>query len=133
MKREPNPWRSVARAALVIYTLALLTATHWPGLAIRGPINRIDLVIHCGVFCIWTCLLFASRLFTVGDCMKRRLIWTGVAGLCFAVFDETTQPLFSRVFDWWDLLADAVGVLIGLGLVAASGRVWPMFRGDLGD
>jgi VanZ family protein len=53
--------------------------------------------------------------------------------VCYAVFDETTQPMFSRVFDWLDLAADTAGVLLGLGLIVVARRVWPMFRGDLGN
>jgi len=132
VKRTPNPWRSVFRAALGVYTAALLTATHWPGLTIHGPIDRTDLVIHTGVFCVWTMLFYMAQLVGGVSCPKRHLIWSCVAGACFAVFDETTQPLFRRVFDWWDLLADLVGVLLGCGLISAARRVFPRFRGDLG-
>lgn len=65
--------------------------------------------------------------------VQRRLLLAAGAGLAFAVFDETTQPMFSRVFDWLDLAADALGVLLGVGLIAAARRVWPRFRGDLGE
>lgn len=133
MKREPNPWRSVSRAALGVYTALLLTATHWPGLTVSGPISRTDLVIHAGVLCIWTCIFYLAQ-FIGGGCPTRRLVWAGVAGLCYSAFDEFTQPLppFNRHFDWLDLLADAVGVLIGLALIVAARRVWPKFRPDLG-
>ncbi len=119
----------IARIVLVLYTAALLTATHWPGLVVHGPVNWTDKIIHCGVFCIWTCLFYMTG-WIVGP---RRLLWTGVAGVCYAVFDETTQPMFSRVFDWLDLAADTAGVLLGLGLIVVARRVWPMFRGDLGN
>lgn len=119
----------ITRIVLVLYTAALLTATHWPGLVVHGPVNWTDKIIHCGVFCIWTCLFYMTG-WIVGP---RRLLWTGVAGVCYAVFDETTQPMFSRVFDWLDLAADTAGVLLGLGLIVVARRVWPMFRGDLGN
>ena len=132
MNSAHGPLRPLARIAFVLYTTALLTATHWPGFSVSGPIDRTDLVIHCGAFCIWACLFYLAR-FVGGTCPTRRLIWTGVVGICFAAFDESTQPLFQRVFDWWDLLADCVGMLFGLGLIASARRVWPMFRGDLGS
>ncbi|MFG0244932.1 MAG: VanZ family protein [Phycisphaerales bacterium JB052] len=132
MNSPPGPLRPLARIAFAIYSAALLTATHWPGLSVSGPIDRTDLIIHAGALCIWTCLFYLAR-FVGGTCPTRRLIWAGVAGICFAAFDETTQPLFRRVFDWWDLLADSVGVLIGLSLIVGARRVWPSFRADLGS
>lgn len=133
MKREPNPWRSVSRAALGVYTALLLTATHWPGLVVQGPVDWTDKIIHCGVFCIWTCLFYLAQLIGGCTCGKRRLIWAIVSGFCFAVFDETTQPIFNRVFDLLDLAADCLGVLLAAGLITGARRVWPRFRGDLGE
>ena len=131
MSKALPPKRRTTRSAWALYTAALLTATHWPGLVVHGPVNWTDKVIHCGVFCIWTCLFYLARL--TGSCPTRRLVWAGVVGVCFAVFDETTQPMFSRVFDWLDLAADSIGVLLAIGLIAAVRRVWPRFRGDLGE
>jgi len=107
------------RVGLVLYTMVLLTATHWPGLTVHGPINRTDLIIHAGVFCVWTVLLFGTRWVATGGCgcFKRRVVWTCVAGFLFAVFDELTQPMFSRVADPLDILADWFGVLIACGVI----------------
>ncbi len=123
-----NYLRLIFRVGFVLYTLALLTATHWPGLTVHGPIDRTDLVIHVGVFFVWTCLLFASGLIATGErfgcgCFKRRIVWTFVAGVCFAAFDELTQPIFNRVADPWDFGADAVGVLVACGVI---GVWWKM-------
>lgn len=109
----------------VIYTMALLTATHWPGLTIKGPIDRTDLVIHAGVFFWWTVLLYNARLFAAGGCgcVKRRLVWTGLAGVCFAGFDELTQPMFSRVADPLDFAADSIGVLVACCVIFWWGRM----------
>ena len=98
------PLRRLCLAAFVVYTLALLTATHWPGLEVKGPISRTDLVIHFGAFFVWTVLLALSGL------VRRSVRWLLVAGLLFAAFDETTQPLFRRVYDHLDLLANWAGV-----------------------
>ncbi len=95
------------RLGFVCYAAALLVATHWPGLAVKGPISRTDLVIHVCVFAGWAFLLGLT-----GWVRAYRLV---ICGVCFAVFDETTQPLFSRVFDWSDLGADIAGVLVGSG------------------
>jgi len=88
-----------------VCTAALLTATHWPGLAIEGPIDRTDLLIHASVFAVWAALLAMAT----GWRMPALL----VVGVLFAGFDEATQPLFNRVFDWTDLGADVVGVFLG--------------------
>lgn len=134
MNNPTNRMRTLFRVGLAVYTMALLTATHWPGLTIKGPVSRTDLVIHAGVFCVWTCLLFWSGFVGVGgryrrSCLKRRLIWTGVAGVCFGAFDELTQPMFSRVADPLDVLADWFGVLVGCGVIWMMVR---MKRGYLG-
>lgn len=113
--------RRLCLIALVVYTLALLTATHWPGLAVRGPITRTDLIIHFGAFLVWTVLLGLTGL--VG-----RSVWkVVVAGMLFAVLDETTQPLFRRVYDTLDLLADWAGVLAGAAVLRFV--LWPRLAG----
>lgn len=110
-------FRRLCLAAFVVYTLALLTATHWPGLVVNGPVNRSDLYIHFMVFSAWAVLLGFSGL--VGRSPGKLLL----IGLAFAVFDETTQPLFRRQFDWADLAANAGGVLMGTLGMAALWRV----------
>ena len=103
--RPGRSLRAGSRVALGVCTAALLTATHWPGLAIEGPIDRTDLLIHASVFAVWAALLAMAT----GWRMPALL----VVGVLFAGFDEATQPLFNRVFDWTDLGADVVGVFLG--------------------
>lgn len=110
-------FRRLCLAAFVVYTLALLTATHWPRLQIQGPVNRSDLYIHFMVFSAWTVLLGFSGL--VGRSPGRLLL----IGLAFAVLDESTQPFFDRQFDWLDLAANAGGILMGTLAMAALWRV----------
>lgn len=122
MNRPTHRVRTVFRVGFVLYTSALLTATHWPGLAIHGPIDRTDLVIHAGVFFWWTVLLYGAGLVATGarfgcGCFKRRIVWTAMAGIVFAVFDEKTQPIFGRVEDWTDMAADSLGVLVACGVI----------------
>lgn len=96
------------RLGFVCYAAALLVATHWPGLAVKGPVSRTDLIIHVCVFAGW-----AFGLGLTGWVRSWALVGVSV---CFAIFDETTQPLFSRVFDWADLGADVLGAMIGAGV-----------------
>lgn len=142
MRDVLHAWRGVFRVALALYTAALLTATHWPGMVIHGPVDRTDLIIHACVFCLWTLLLFGAGLVSSAVAtpdggerelgLGRRLAWVFVLGVCFAVFDELTQPLFSRVADPWDLAADIAGVLLAIGLIVAACRVVPGLRGEQG-
>jgi hypothetical protein len=100
--------RTLFRVVWIVYTLALLTATHWPGLAVpKGPVSRMDLVIHAGAFALWTLLFYFARWIT-----NPKVLWTSLIAICFAAFDELTQPLFSRVADWTDFLADISGVTL---------------------
>lgn len=128
MNKPTRCVRTIFRACFFAYTLALLTATHWPGLAIHGPIDRTDLVIHAGAFFWWTVLLYGAGLIATGErcgcgCFKRRIVWTAMAGIIFAVFDEKTQPIFGRVEDWTDMLADSCGVLVACVVIS----VWWSF------
>lgn len=101
------------RAVFVLSTGALLVATHWPGLAVKSSFSRMDLVIHACVFCCWTVLLGLTGWIRVPRCPKRRALVLVMIGIAFGLFDETTQPLFSRVFDPLDLAADSLGAIVG--------------------
>ena len=125
MNRAANPWRSVFRVGLVLYTLALLTGTHWPGLTPPGQeVFRTDLVIHFGMMCVLTWLLFAAGLVGARRAIGARLVLTFLVVLGFAGFDELTQPLFGRTADWVDFGVDAAGALMGCGMIWAWWRVW---------
>lgn len=100
------------RIAFVIYTIALLTATHWPGLAVPGPFSRTDLVIHVGAFGLWTLLLGMTGWVRSKCCVRRSALLVGLIGIAFGCFDELTQPMFDRVFDWLDLAADMTGAIL---------------------
>lgn len=100
------------RIGFVIYTLALLTATHWPGLAVKGPFSRTDLLIHVGAFGLWTILLGMTGWVRSKCCVHRSALLVGLIGIGFGCFDELTQPMFHRVFDWLDLAANTTGAIV---------------------
>jgi len=136
MNRTSNPLRAGLRSAFILYTAALLTATHWPGMVIDGPVERTDLIIHVGAFCVWTWLLYGAGLVGAGGRFRdertmKRIGLTALAGFAFAVLDETTQPLFERQFDWWDLWADWLGVLIACGTILVLERLSWRFGASL--
>jgi len=112
MPTHNNLFQSAARVSFVLYTLALLTATHWPGLSIKGPVSRTDLIIHAGAFGVWTLLLGATGWVRSKSCIRRQALIVGLIGIAYSIFDETTQPIFNRVFDLLDLAADSIGVIL---------------------
>lgn len=112
MTSKPTPFTVFVRVCFVLYTITLLTATHWPKLTIKGPIERTDLVVHLGAFGLWTILLGLSGWISSKHCIMRQSLLIALVGICFGILDETTQPLFSRVFDWTDIAADITGAIL---------------------
>ena len=123
----PAPPPRTARGVFVLYALALVTATHWPGLAIASPSGlRLDLLIHAGAFGTWLLLLCLCRFF--GPILSpRNLVRCALLSGAYALLDELTQgiPILRRTIDPWDLGANLSGIALAagaLGLVARAAR-----------
>ncbi|MBO6513650.1 MAG: VanZ family protein [Phycisphaerales bacterium] len=112
MSTKPTPLESLVRVCFVLYTLTLLIATHWPKLTVKGPIERTDLLVHLAAFGLWTTLLGLTGWLGFVVCRYRRTLVAAMGGISFGILDETTQPLFKRVFDWSDVAADIVGAIL---------------------
>lgn len=112
MSSKPTTVQSFVRVCFVLYTLTLLTATHWPKLTIPGPIHRTDLVVHLGAFGLWTILLGLTGWVSSKTSIKRQAVMVALIGIGFGILDETTQPIFSRVFDLTDVAADMTGAIL---------------------
>jgi hypothetical protein len=104
----------------VIYWLTIAIATHLPsGLAVGGP-RGSDKMAHFVAYGLLAFLL----AWTISA--RRRLSTFTYAGLlmaclAYALVDELAQiPIPGRVADVWDVLADAVGAVLGL----SAHRVW---------
>lgn len=112
--KNPRLWR----VAFVLYAVALFVATHKPGVHVNVvPGWRLDLIIHVGAFGAWTFLLGMTGWFDPRH-------WRGASalltiGVCYALLDEGSQaiPIFERVFDVADALANVVGALLGVAAV----------------
>ena len=93
-----------------IWTFLILLACTWPGKSMpAAPIVGFDKLVHVSMFIGWAVLwltVYPSKTWTVI-----------IAGVLYGVGLEFYQQLlpFDRSFDWWDALADAVGVFAGFG------------------
>ncbi|CAG1010567.1 hypothetical protein PHYC_03881 [Phycisphaerales bacterium] len=112
-----------ALLAFWLYAPVLFLGTHWPKLQVEGPIPRTDLVVHFSAFGLWSSLCAACGWF--GQAGSARNLWrTWVLGLLYAAFDEGLQlvPALGRVAAWDDYTANAVGITLGVLLVAGVAR-----------
>ena len=95
------------------WTVAIFVACSWPGNGVPNLSNN-DKWGHAFVF-------FVFGIFWVWS--GRKPGWVIGTGIAYGMLIEIWQGVMplGRSFDWYDGLADAVGVLIGVGLVLLSG------------
>ncbi len=121
-----SPVHRARRTLFALYALALVTATHWPGLAIDSHgFSRLDLVIHATAFAGWAILFTACGFF--GPAPSRRNIARSIAlALAYALLDELSQgiPILRRTVDPLDLAANGTGIV----LVAFAMALWARGR-----
>ncbi len=88
--------------------------THWPSEKLpEAPfIPHIDKVIHASLYAVLSFLL-SERLAKNGSAKKHAWIVFFVLA-AYGIFDELTQPYFSRTTETLDWLADICGVLAGI-------------------
>jgi VanZ family protein len=117
-----RPRRRVWIVATALYTVAIFVAG-----TIEGAPSQVashDKVAHAGVFGLYFLLLAASaRHLDLGTAVSRR----GAAAVALAAGGllELMQALLPhRSAELWDFLADALGIALGWGCLAA----WERFR-----
>lgn len=122
------PARPLRRRAFWAFAAVLFTATHWPRLEVpHVVIERTDIVLHIGAFCVWTLLLIGTEY--LGPLLNRRAIgWCWLIGLASAGLDEGLQaiPLVNRTCAWDDWGANAAGVTVAA--LVAVGYAWRSSR-----
>jgi hypothetical protein len=110
-KRWPYP--------TVAVTVVIMAITLMPGRAVLDlGFSGIDLVVHLVMFGAWG-FWATMDLFTTS--------WYRIVGfgLLLAATTEILQiAVPGRYFSWWDVLADALGVVLGVTL----GRWWLKVR-----
>lgn len=89
--------------SLLIIILCSIPAKSIPD----APIAGFDKIVHVGLFVIWSILWLLAT--------QGKIIQIIVLGVIFGIGIEIYQQLMPlhRTFDWWDALADAVGILLG--------------------
>jgi hypothetical protein len=116
--------KPLRRRAFALYALALVTATHWPGLAIQMPsFSRLDLVVHALAFGVWTTLLVFCGFFGPPS-SGRNLARSVMVALAYACVDEVSQgvPILRRTVDGLDLAANGVGIVFATVTLALWAR-----------
>ncbi len=111
-------------ACLVLWSAAVAAVSllrHPPGADVLGGLPARDFLGHLGAYAI-LCVLATRAVRT--DSARSRLA-VAAAALAFGILMEVVQPLTGRTFELTDMLADGIGVAIGLALAVAVGRVRP--------
>jgi VanZ family protein len=96
-----------ARALTLLIALGILAGTLWPSDLPEVPFTLRDKVLHLLAFAL---LILPMTLVDPGRALR-------LAPVCiaFGAAIEVIQPTFGRGAEWLDLLADALGVGLGLG------------------
>jgi hypothetical protein len=105
--------RMPPRRAALLWTLGILVACSVPGAYVPNvPILSADKLVHIALFGVFGWLW--SRAF------PGRLWQILLAGAAFGVFIEIWQDTLpiGRVADWFDFVADVIGLVLALSAVA---------------
>jgi VanZ family protein len=126
-------FRFIERHAPVLlagYLTLLLVATHYPKVVVPAAGIQGDKIVHLLAYACLS-LLVAMVLGRRTATVRPGLIVAGVAiVVAIGALDELTQPLpmFNRVGDFWDWLADSVGAMAGAGVYVWARR-WGLLKG----
>lgn len=92
------------------WTLAF-TGTHFPHAQVPGGFSWGDKVVHGTMFFVLASLLLWALPDHLRPRWRRVTLVLGVL-LVYAIFDETTQPMFGRDRDFLDGMADMAGATL---------------------
>jgi len=111
--------RTVLWAAWVI---TAFTATHIPPPEHTVPPLISDKLLHFAGFTTLG-LLTIWRISAGGVQIRSKVAWLWYLGLvAYGLFDETTQPLVRRSFQWGDWIADCGGAAAGVAIALLCHR-----------
>ena len=110
---------TILRGLAIAWTIIMLIGCLTPHAQIPGPIVSFnDKLMHVAIFVQFSLLWIMAGV---------RLPTALVAGLLFGAFIEGLQYVLpiNRSCDFEDLVADAVGTIVGAGLALAWHRLFP--------
>ncbi len=105
---------------LGLYWLLIFILTSIPGKSIPKIFGGVDKLKHFGAYFVLSILLgFTIHLQNkFPQVSKKWILFTLLITSIYGLFDEVHQIFIpGRTFDWWDLVADVVGSIIGIFLV----------------
>lgn len=105
---------------LGLYWLLIFILTSIPSQSMPKVFGGVDKLKHFGAYFVLAFLLNFALLIQekFSILSKKSLLFTLLITSFYGLFDEVHQIFIpGRYFDWWDLVADVIGSLIGIGLV----------------
>ncbi|MCF6268848.1 MAG: VanZ family protein [Melioribacteraceae bacterium] len=105
---------------LGLYWLLIFILTSIPGNHIPTIFGTSDKLKHFGAYLVLAFLLnftlYIQKKFPLLS--KKSMLFTFLITTFYGIIDEVHQIFIpGRAFDWWDLVADGLGSLIGILLV----------------
>jgi VanZ family protein len=105
---------------LGLYWLLIFILTSIPSQSMPKVLGGVDKLKHFGAYFVLAFLLNFTLLIQkkYSILSKKSILFTLLITTFYGLIDEVHQIFIpGRYFDWWDLVADIVGSLIGIGLV----------------
>jgi len=105
---------------LGLYWLLIFILTSIPGRSMPKIFGFSDKIKHFGAYLVLAFLLNFALIIQKKYSLinKYSIIFTFLIVLFYGLFDEVHQIFIpGRFFDWWDLVANGVGSLLGIILV----------------
>lgn len=113
---------------LLVYWLALITATHIPKVPEPLGFRPSDKLVHFAAYAMLGAL--AGLVYSQFRRLRFRVAVVLLVGIAMhAVLDEVTQPLFGRHADVADWFADILGAATGLGVFLVASKLLRPMRG----
>lgn len=110
----------------VLFWCAMFVATHIPMPQVEAAPQNTDKVVHLVMYAGFAFLL-SLWLSVRKPWTRKTLVRVFVTAIVYAALDEILQmPLESRSADVWDFVMDLLGAAIGLAMMLAVHRRYPM-------
>lgn len=107
--------RILVTTLFIGYLISMFVSTHLPTATVAPTVDVIgDKRVHLLSFAVLSFLCVLTLWMWRKTLSAPQLLCWGIAAVtAYAIFDETTQPLFGRNFEWMDLFADVYGLCLG--------------------